>query len=267
MKMGNQGRPGFTPPKAQPEPQVEVEKFDPATLAPPPRQRPPRTTEEDLMANADPINTKAVFKSAAPPPKPAEAPMAPPEPAKEPLEILVPDSLIAKLEAKFGIKPETFHEATLDALGQKLNITFRLPSYDDYIWSMAVIENKIVKQEDASLLATDSQRNNMLQHLADCRAIVKIEGEWLWQIYKREAEIKTVVPNWDGKWDAIPDFIRGTMASAVYDLFRKRLHADLLFALEAAVKSVEKPKDLKDKLEKPTEDDRDEATEDPSSAA
>ena len=264
MKMGNQGRPGFTPPKPQPEAQVEVEKFDPAMLAPQPRPpRPPRATEEDIMANAEPINLKAPLRSATPPPqKPAEAPMTPPKPQEEPLEKMVPDSLIARLEAKFGIQPETFHEAVLEAMGHKLNVTFRVPSYDDYIWSMAIIERKINAQEDESLLQTTTQRNNMLQHLVDCRAIVKLEGEWLWQVFKREAEIKTILPTWDGKWDTIPDFIRGTMAVAVYDLFRKRLNADLLFALEAVVKRIEKPETVKADGE-----DEDEDTEDPSSAA
>ncbi len=250
------GRPGFTPPKPGPASQVEVERFDPVSLKPPAAPR--AGSEADLLANAEPIDHRAPMSSMAPPPKPAETPPEPPEPMKEPLETLVPDSLIAKLEARFGIHPEEFHEAVLEAKGQKLSVAFRLPVYDDYIWSMAVIERKLLNMEDASLLQTDAQRNNMMTHLVACRATVKIEGEWLWQMLGREAEIRSVVPGWDGKtWDAIPDFIRGTMATALYELFRKRLHADLLFELEKAVKDAEM-------TARPKADD---APPDPSSAA
>ena len=265
MKMGPQARPGFKAPTPAPETQVEVEKFDPASLAPPPRVPTPRRTEEDLLANAEPIDIRrplpgAVAAEIQKQKKEAEPAVAPPEPMGDPLEKMAPDSLIARLEARFGIQPEKFYEAELSAMGQKLGITFRVPAYDDYIWSMAVIERKLLNQEDASLLQTDSQRNNMMEHLVYCRAIVKIDGNWLWQVFQREAEIRSVVPGWDGQtWDAIPDFVRGTMASATYELFRKRLHADLLFELEKAVKKVSEAEKAKPAAE--------ETPPDPSSAA
>jgi hypothetical protein len=244
-------RPGFTPPRPQPEAQVEVEKFDPATLVRPP-VRPPMS-EKDL----EPLDLKKPIPTEAPPPKPAEPAVAPPEPMPDILEKMVPDSLISKLEARFGIQPEKFHEAVIEAMGQTLDVSFRIPAYDDYIWAMAVVERKLLNQEDASLLQTDAQRTNMMTHLVDCRAIVKIDGQWLWQVFNREAEIRTVVPSWDGQaWDVIPDFIRGTMATAVYELFRKRLHADLLFSLEKVVKEAEEAASSKEKED-----------EDPSSAA
>ena len=249
MKMGSQGRPGFTPPKPGPDAQIEVEKFDPATLARPPR--PPRpNSEQEIMANAEPIDIRKPLPGAVAADiqkreteAKAQPAAAPPDPMGEPLDKMVPDSLIARLEARFGIQPETFYDAELSAMGQKMTVSFRTPGYDDYIWSMAVIERKLLNQEDASLLQTDAQRNNMMEHLVACRAIVRLEGAWLWEVFGREAEIRSVVPGWDGKtWDIIPDFIRGTMAMATYELFRKRLHADLLFELEKAVKNATAPK-------------------------
>jgi hypothetical protein len=272
MKMGS--RPGFTPPKPAADVHVETEKFDPATLAKPPRPRP--MSEADVMANAEPINIKQPLPGAmaaaeaAKKKKEAEAEptMLPPEPLVEPLDRLVPDTLIAKLEARFGIRPEEFHETTLEAMGHKLIVTFRAPSYDDYIWSMAVIERKLRSQEDASLLQTEAQRNNMMVHLVNCRVVVKLDGEWLWQVFDREAEIRSVVPNWDGKtWATVPDFVRGTMATTLYELFRKRLHADLLFDLEKAVKEVETARAIgQGKTEEGATAEGDE-NEDPSSAA
>lgn len=268
MKMGSQGRPGFTPPKPGPDAQIEVEKFDPATLARPPR--PPRpNSEQEFMANAEPIDTRRPLPGAVAAAvaekkqkEAADQPMAPPEPVVDPLEKMVPDSLISKLEARFGINPESFHEVKISAMGQSLTVTIRLPSYDDYIWSMAVIERKLRNNEDASLLQTEAQRTNMMTHLVNCRSIVKMEGEWLWQVFDREADIRSVLPKWDGKsWEAIPDFVRGTMAVATYELFRKRLHADLLFDLEKAVKNVESS------ARSATAEGEEDVEEDPSSAA
>lgn len=246
-KVGPAARPGFTPPRPGPAPQVEVEKFDPATLAAQAqaRQAPPqpapsfKSREQELMENAERIDLRNV--QTKPPPKEEEAPpLAPPDPPKDPLETLVSDDLISRLEAQFGVQPEKIHDAKLEARGKSITVSFRLPVYDDYIWAMAVLERKILAQEDTSLLQTEAQRNNMLMHLVACRAVQKIEGQWLWDVFKRTAEIRAVNPAWSGEsMEGVPDFVQGTMANAVYDLFRKRLHADLLFDLEKVVREAD----------------------------
>lgn len=244
-KVSGPTRPGFTPPRPGPAQQVEVEKFDPATLAAQAqvRQAPPapvKSREQDLMENAERIDLRNVPTKAKKLDEDEPPPMAPPDPPKDLMETLVTDDLISRLEAKFGVQPEKYHDADLEARGQTVKVSFRLPVYDDYIWAMAVLERKILAQEDTSLLQTEAQRNNMLMHLVSCRVVHKIEGQWIWDIFKRAAEIKTVNPAWSGtSMEGVPDFVQGTMAMSVYELFRKRLHADLLFDLEKAVREAD----------------------------
>jgi len=156
--------------------------------------------------------------------------MLPPEAEKSVLEENLKGDTISRLEERFGMKPEVLHEVTIEASGQTLGLSMRLPLYDDFIWAVADVTSKAERGEDLSLLSTEEQRSQMLQHLSSCRCVMKIDGEWIWDVFDYRGAIQQMSPNWDGEsYIKIPDAFMGTLARRVYHLFRFRLHPDILF--------------------------------------
>ena len=155
------------------------------------------------------------------------------------MEEHVQADLVNRLEQRFGMKPEELHDVTLSAGGEDLVVSLRLPLYDDLIWAVAVITEELEQGQNIGVVQTDVQRERLLQHLSSVRCVVKIEGEWLWEIFNMGPAIKELSPGWSGEsMITVPDFFQGTMAKQVWRLFRHRLHPDLLFDLNRKVENL-----------------------------
>lgn len=231
-------------PASQQKPVVEAERLDPAVFGVGPKKK---SAEQELLENAEPIGAP---KAPAPEPAPrpvaaAPAPQAAPAPApkkeeKTLSEELIDDDLLSRLMTEYGIDPVKLHEASLDGEGLKkpLKVHFRTLTWDDYSWAMAHMQKKLSTPDEASFLQTEVQRTQMYQALTSCRCVLKIDGNWVWDIFKLRQLILDANPAWDGESHlGVPDFIVSTIAVKVFDLFRKKLHHDLLFALDDAVRS------------------------------
>jgi len=160
----------------------------------------------------------------------------PPEEEKDVLEEAVKDDLISRLEERFGMKPEVLHEVVVEAGGKELRLSMRLPLYDDFIWAVGSVQQSISRGEDLALVESEEQRAQMLQHLSSSRCVMKIEGEWIWDVFDYRSAIQGMVENWDGEsYMNVPEAFMGVLARRVYKLFRHRLHPDLLFEMNRRV--------------------------------
>lgn len=254
----------------QQEEQVEMERIDPESFLQQGAQqeaedRKIRDPEAELMAHAIPVDTRKVAAQ-QPLEKPPEAEVKPPPPppAADPLDRVLSGSLIDRLSQRFAIKAENTADAILEAGGQTLKVTFRKPHYDDILWGLGEIESRILLGIDISLLRGDQARQNYLKHLRLCRAVVKIEDEYVWDIFDETNKLRNLLPNWDGQNSAsIPDLIKSELAVQVHALLRK-LHEDLLFELSAAVDEAFPDATEPDKPEEPKGEDDEDDEEDPS---
>ena len=221
---------------------LEVERIDPQAFMaggmPPP---PPNPARRPVTPKLEPMP----LPSTAPPPKmkdpipKAVEERALPKKPPEPIDQVVSNSVVRRLLKRFGVEQEQLVESELKVYGEKLAVSLRLPTYDDFLWAMAMIERKARAQEDASLLMSEGQRNEMLQAYVACRCVVKLDGENVWDAFEVTNQIKSIVPMWDGvDRTKVPDFFQGTLATAVMSLFRQ-LHPELLFALSTRVKQLD----------------------------
>lgn len=258
-------RTGFKPPPPPPasgEAHVETQRIDPkqvfdaAALA-----KQGKTREQDLMEHGTPIDLTK------PPPKPEDkkdpkpAPILTKSPPKDPMEAVVSDDLITKLEQEFGFERNVYVDKQLDFRGKKLTVTLRRNEDDDFLWAMAIIARMLRSQGSEAIMSEDVGRSQVLRRILAARMVIKIEGKPIWDLFKKRKEISAVVPNWDGESvEMIPDFMRGVLAQEVYELFRAKLHPDLMFALLEAVDEL----DMKEEI--PKEDESKEEPKDPSSA-
>lgn len=228
----------------QQEPQVEMERLDPEAFL---RQgaeqemadRKLRDPEAELMAHAIPVDTRKVATQQPLEKKPeAEVRPPPPPPPSDPLDRVLSGSLIDRLAQRFAVKPEETKDAILEAGGETLKVTFRKPHYDDILWGLGEIESRILLGVDISLLRGDQARQNYLKHIRLCRAVVKVEDEYVWDIFDETSKLRNLLPNWDGQTSTmIPDLIKSELAVQVHALLRK-LHEDLLFELAGAVEEA-----------------------------
>jgi len=154
---------------------------------------------------------------------------------------MVSDDLLAQLEREFGTHPDVLKDVVLTVKDAKsLEVAIRAPSYDDYIWALAWFEEQGKPgNPDAGLFRTAQQRESLLKHLTACRCVQKIRGQWIWDIFKRQKQIRAVNPHWTGdRMTGVPDFIQGRLTIDVFKLLRK-LHPDLMFNLESQVEQYD----------------------------
>lgn len=230
------------PPSPQPDQQVETTKIDPRgflegalpTGIPTARQSRAETDRElePIDVRKVPVREAQERQAEKEAQKQAAENFLPPQEEKDVLEETVKGDLISRLEERFGMKPEVLHDVMLEAGGEDLKVSLRLPLYDDFIWAISVIERQVKSGEGLALMETETQREHMLKHLSSCRSLAKIEDEWVWDILGLRGAIMAVTPGWDGEsMVRVPDAYQGVMAKQVYELFRQRLHPDLLFDL------------------------------------
>ena len=164
------------------------------------------------------------------PPQPAtESKALEPEKAPDVLEKALPDDLVTRLSERFKIAKERLVDVSVKAGGQTVVVSVRRSHYDDYMWAVGVVEERI--KSDSGIAASETRRLQYMEHITICRTVVKIEGEYVWDVFRHTEDIKAEAPDWDGvSYTGIPQKYLGVMAEQVYDLFRN-LHYDFLFGL------------------------------------
>lgn len=222
--------------KADPEEQVEMTKLDPQELLEAARQAQggpapmERTSEEHLQ----PMNFREA-PAVKPPQEEQPVPevkLPPPKEADDPIDRGLPTPLVERLAARFKLKPEFLVEDVLECGGEKVPVSLRKPVYDDFLWTLGVLEEKIQTNEDTALIQGAAQQARFLQHLTAARTVMKIEGEWVWDAFNYRGLIQAAIPDWDGEtFSPIPENFRGALAQSVHTLFRQ-LHPDMLFELD-----------------------------------
>jgi hypothetical protein len=217
-----------------------------------------KTPEQELIENAEPIDFHASKPAPIAPPPPPPPPPAVPE--KSLTDTLVTDDLISKLVEEYGFDAASLTEVSLKGVGLKkpLSVHYRPLSWEDHTWGLAAVHFRLKNGQDTSLLETETQRTQFYKAITVCRTVVKIDGHWVWDLFKVRDLIKTANPAWSGETHiGVPDFLAGRIAQQVFDLFRKKLHYDLLFDLDAAVRKSgdgeDKDEDAEDEDENPTQ--------------
>ena len=232
-------------PKTENRTQVEAERLDPAIFGFSKKKSP----EQELLDNAEPID----FRQKAPPPPPPpvvqdedkeeafEKPVEKKKEKKEYIDKVVSDKLIDRLVEEYGFEPAETHEAMLPIPNSKktLHVNFRSLTWDDYSWALSAIQRKEKEEEALGNLWSDSQRAQAYQALTVCRCVVKVADVWVWDLFDMQEEIKAVSSRWKGDTHiGIPEFFSNTLAQRVFELFRKKMHPDLMFLLDEAVRTA-----------------------------
>lgn len=232
-------------PKTENRTQVEAERLDPAIFGFSKKKSP----EQELLDNAEPID----FRQKAPPPPPPpvvqaddkeeafEKPVEKKKEKKEYIDKVVSDKLIDRLVEEYGFEPAKTHEALLPVPGSRkpLRVNFRSLTWDDYSWALSAIQRKEKEEEEKGSTWSDSQRAQAYQALTVCRCVVKIADVCVWDLFDMKEDIKAVKSRWDGDTHiGIPEFFTNTMAQMVFELFRKKMHPDLMFILDEAVRTA-----------------------------
>lgn len=189
-------------------------------------------TDEDLLATLELMDKPPAY---TPPVKQEEEQKPPVEMVEEPDDVQVDDSLIGRLSEKYGLKKETLREKTIIVNGQKMVLSLRPRHYDHIIWALGVMQDRITNNVDTAYLQTGLQRDTYTQHLTDCCTVIKIDGEYVWDIFPFRDHILASSPGWDGKsYSAIPDMVQSSLQLRVHDWFRS-LDPNALFNLKDAV--------------------------------
>jgi hypothetical protein len=230
-------------PKTENRTQVEAERLDPAIFGFPKKKSP----EQELLDNAEPLD----FRRKPEPPPPAippaikaevtESPVENKKEKKEYIDKVVSAKLIDRLVEEYGFETAETHEALLPVpnSNKTLRVNFRSLTWDDYSWALSAISRKEKEEEALGNLWSDSQRAQAYQALTVCRCVVRIADIWTWDLFDMQEEIKAVSSRWQGDTHiGIPEFFSNTMAQRVFELFRKKMHPDLLFLLDEAVRTA-----------------------------
>lgn len=230
-------RPGFRPPAAREMPQVEVERVDPQTVLQ------PRAPVQDLVDNMEDMDlSKVPLKALAEKQKQEKEALGPPpelaDPVGDPLDVVITDDLVNSIAKKYGVVGDRYFDVEVPVGRMKLPIVVRVPEYEDGMWVLGHLSEKMKNSEDVSLLMTALQREEMTRQLVAARCVRKIDGHYVWDLFKARDAILKVVPTWDGEdyW-RIPDFIQGTLAVAVYS-YLIRFDPNLMFALADQVEEI-----------------------------
>ena len=259
--------PKRTPPP-QEEEQVEMRKIDPKELLSKQvdrKNQPVGTTSEHLIPmefkSAPTVKEEQQDESQAQPQY-----LPPPPEEGDPLEKAISNRLIDRLSERFKLAPGKYKEAVLTAGNQEVSVALRRPSYDDVMWTLGILEQKIKSNIDTSLMMGEHQQAKYMQHHIACRTVVKIDGEWVWDIFEMTDSLKQDIPGWDGTtYASIPDSSISAIALGVYNLFRS-LHADLLFELNNAVNDAFPVSLLDPDKNEEEEESKEDASETPTSA-
>jgi hypothetical protein len=148
----------------------------------------------------------------------------------------VPDSLLKRLEQRFSV--QTTFTRTLESARGSLTVECRPRRFDDYLWAIDEVTRELSGPMAASL--GEAARSTLAKHASACRCVLKIDGEWIWDIFEMRQDIRAVQPSWSGESAVgLPDFYASLLARKVSDLFRHRLHPDLLFDLVNALQQEE----------------------------
>jgi hypothetical protein len=224
--------------------QVEVEKIDPEAFLKQGLQGTPekpalRDPEAELMAHAIPMGPPVPKEPEKPKDEDEDAEVKPPPPPEpeDPLDRVLPGSVVDRLTKKFGILGDTEEliDDVLVAGGKEVKISFRKPHYDDFLWALGEVETRIRTGQDLSLLRGDQARQAFLNHLSACCTVVKIEDEYVWDVFNASNVILEMKPDWDRtSLEEVPFLIRSNIINNTYELLRM-LHPDLLFALRGTV--------------------------------
>lgn len=248
-------KPSVGPKRPQPAQQtrVEAEKLDPSVFF---GSR--KSPEQELLENAEPIvpQTPPPQQAAVPP---AEAPRNEPEQRKEPEKSIydraIGDSLIDKLVKQYGLDPVKIYDASITATdgAAPLPVSYRTLTWNDYNWGIGTTA-ELLKSSDFSFVSTETQRSQLYQALTSCRCLLKIDGNWVWDVFELTDDIKSMNPAWKGDTHiGIPPLVTSMIALKVFDLFRNKLHYNLLYALEQVVRESSDAEELgNDEQENPT---------------
>lgn len=234
------GKRSPVPPQARQAPPqtVETTKLDPAELGLGMVQK---SKEQELLENAEPIFS--------PPPQPSQVKKKPAqqppavspirEPEKDALTTLVSTKLVDQLAREYGFDPIGLHAIDLKFKNKVLKVEFRAPTYDDYLWSLALLQRGL--ETDDSYLQTDVQRQQFYTSIVSSRCVQKVNGQWLWDLFEIKDQIEAVAPMWRAEsFVGVPDFMTGTMAKMTLDLFRTKLHYQFLYDLTDAIQALER---------------------------
>ena len=228
---------------------VEMNKIDPKEMM-----------EKAMESKTKPALEDSLQPMGAPPPpqkveepKPEEQYSLPPKKEEDdPLDRVLSNSLLDRLNERFDSRSATIKEVTLKIAGvSDMRLGVRRPTYDDYIWTLGVIEDKIETGKDKEFLKTAVQRENFMQHLSACRSVIKIEGNWVWDIFEWTDLIKSEVEGWDNAADKVPERFQTDITKSVHEFLRK-LHPDVLFDLDDLIKETFPVKEPEDSEEDPT---------------
>jgi hypothetical protein len=242
MKMHSKpGVPRTPVPAAGQGPQFDIEKIEVGEVLAPQVAPLPKPISLDDDENFERIPPPAPRKEERPVSRPPTRVSAtPPRPVKvDPLLAEIPNSLIEDLEAEFGLRPEEVLTASLSAGDKTLVVEYRRMNYDDLMWALGKAHAKEKSEVDEGTgMLEEVQKNQLYRHYTTCRCLTKIRDQYVWDLLGLTESIQAAVPNWNGtSVMAIPDVFVNRMALAMFDLFRRRLHPDLLMGLDAATHS------------------------------
>jgi hypothetical protein len=234
-------KPSVGPKRPQPAQQtrVEAEKLDPSVFF---GSR--KSPEQELLENAEPIvpQSQAMPPQAMPPQAPPTVEEPPVEERAEKEESLydkaISDSLLDRLVKQYGLDPVKIYNVELESsdVSAPLPVSFRALTWNDYNWGIGTMAD-MLKSQEFSFISTDLQRSQLYQALTACRCVIKIGSHWVWDIFNLTEDIKKINTSWKGDTNfGVPPFIINMLALKVFDLFRNKLHYNLLYALEQAVR-------------------------------
>ena len=235
------------------ENEVEVEALTADDFKSPPQGR-----LEDHLVQAAPA--LAVQPRSAPEAREAEeeAPVTrlAEKPAADPLErAQISNSLVNTLLTRFNRLPNA---ALTDLVLQgdddaSIVVSVRKRDYKDNMWALGLLEQWVEAGKNLDILTSDIPRRTALEHLASVRCILKIDGEWIWEVTGHTSWLKKNNPAFDHDVKDVPLIILSQVHELIFELLQT-LHPTLLFQLDSAINDAEVP------------DDDDETPPDPSSA-
>ncbi len=234
------------PPQApQPQPtRVEASKLDPSVFGFGTKKSP----EQELLENAEPITAPAPKQAPPPVQDIPEEPEPPKEKEKTVFEAVVTGSLLDSLIREYGLDQVKTYEANLEAsdYGKALPVTFRALNWDDYNWGLGILVD-MVKSPDFLYIKKEEQRNQLYKCITACRCVLKINGFWVWDLFEMTNDIKAMNPSWKGDTHVgIPSVAVSLLALKTFDLFKNKLHYNLLYALEQQIRETSDVEFLKE---------------------
>jgi hypothetical protein len=227
-------------------PKQAVSKIDPKSFLQP---------QADVAAWTPPGMEKMV----AAPPKETKPPEEPPRQkmdvshldipkVEDPYKKAIPDDLVTQLCEELGfLPPSELRKAVVQVGPKTLELEVRALNFADQTWMWGEYPNLVRDHPD--LTNTPVQTNDMIEALMACRALVKINGKFIWDRLNYRSAIIAASPTWDGvSYQDVPSTFLSQMAVKVFKSFLK-LDPRILSALASFMKEDRKTDDE----ENPTE--------------